>query len=140
MLTPNIDLQNKSILITGAAGFIGANLVMELLRDTDAVKIVGLDSMSDYYDVSIKEYRLAEIDKIAKQKNDSQWIFVKGSIADRSLLERLFQEHCFDTAVRLILLDFANYLIYYTRKKVTYELLTHEYNYWRRADESVLLP
>lgn len=101
MLTPNIDLQNKSILITGAAGFIGANLVMELLRDTDAVKIVGLDSMSDYYDVSIKEYRLTEIDKIAKQKNDSQWIFVKGSIADRSLLERLFQEHCFDLVVNL---------------------------------------
>lgn len=101
MLTPNIDLQNKSILITGATGFIGANLVMELLRDTDAVKIVGLDSMSDYYDVSIKEYRLAEIDKIAKQKNDSRWIFVKGSIADRSLLERLFQEHCFDLVVNL---------------------------------------
>ena len=101
MLTPNIDLQNKSILITGAAGFIGANLVMELLRDTDAVKIVGLDSMSDYYDVSIKEYRLTEIDKIAKQKNDSQWIFVKGSIADRSLLERLFQDHCFDLVVNL---------------------------------------
>ena len=101
MLTPNIDLQNKTILITGAAGFIGANLVMELLRDTDAVKIVGLDSMSDYYDVSIKEYRLAGIDKIAKQKNDSQWMFVKGSIADRSLLERLFQEHCFDLVVNL---------------------------------------
>ncbi|WP_432365750.1 NAD-dependent epimerase/dehydratase family protein [Blautia luti] len=101
MLTPNIDLQNKSILITGAAGFIGANLVMELLRDTDAVKIVGLDSMSDYYDVSIKEYRLAEIDKIAKQKKASRWIFVRGSIADRSLLERLFQEHYFDLVVNL---------------------------------------
>jgi UDP-glucuronate 4-epimerase len=66
MLTPNIDLKNKSILVTGAAGFIGANLVTELLKETDAVKIVGLDSMSDYYDVSIKEYRLAEIDKMAK--------------------------------------------------------------------------
>ena len=66
MLTPNIDLKNKSILVTGAAGFIGANLVTELLKDTDAVKIVGLDSMSDYYDVSIKEYRLAEVDKMAK--------------------------------------------------------------------------
>ena len=87
MLIPNIDLQNKSILITGAAGFIGANLVMELLRDTDAVKVVGLDSMSDYYDVSIKEYRLTEIDTIAKQKNDSRGIFVKGSIADRSLFQ-----------------------------------------------------
>lgn len=66
MLTPNIDLKNKSILVTGAAGFIGANLVTELLKETDAVKIVGLGSMSDYYDVSIKEYRLAEIDKMAK--------------------------------------------------------------------------
>lgn len=66
MLTPNIDLKNRSILVTGAAGFIGANLVTELLKETDAVKIVGLDSMSDYYDVSIKEYRLAEIDKMAK--------------------------------------------------------------------------
>ena len=101
MLTPNIDLKNKSILVTGAAGFIGANLVMELLQDTDAVKIVGLDSMSDYYDVSIKEYRLSEIDKIAKQKNDSQWIFVKESIADRLFLERIFQEHSFDLVVNL---------------------------------------
>ena len=101
MLTPNIDLKNKSILITGAAGFIGANLVMELLKGTDAVKIVGLDSMSDYYDVSIKEYRLAEIDKMAKQTPENQWIFVKGSIADRALLERLFQEHCFDLVVNL---------------------------------------
>ena len=101
MLTPNIDLKDKSILITGAAGFIGANLVMELLKDTDAVKIVGLDSMSDYYDVSIKEYRLAEIDKMAKQTPENQWIFVKGSIADRALLERLFQEHCFDLVVNL---------------------------------------
>ena len=90
MLTPNIDLQNKTILITGAAGFIGANLVMELLQDAKAVKIVGLDNMSDYYDVSIKEYRLAEIDKMVKQKNDSRWIFVKGSIADHSFLERIF--------------------------------------------------
>ena len=101
MLTPNIDLQNKSILVTGAAGFIGANLVMKLLQDAKAVKIVGLDSMSDYYDVSNKEYRLAEIDKMAKHKNDSQWMFVKGSIADRSLLEKLFQENCFDLVVNL---------------------------------------
>lgn len=101
MLTPNIDLKNKSILITGAAGFIGANLIMELLKDTDAVKIVGLDSMSDYYDVSIKEYRLDEIDKMAKQTPENQWIFVKGSIADRALLERLFQEYCFDLVVNL---------------------------------------
>lgn len=101
MLTPNIDLQNKSILITGAAGFIGANLVMELLRDVKAVKIVGLDCMSDYYDVSIKEYRLAKIDKLAKQTTGSHWLFVKGNLADSALLEQLFQEHSFDIVVNL---------------------------------------
>lgn len=101
MLTPNIDLQNKSILITGAAGFIGANLVMELLRGTDAVKIVGLDSMNDYYDVAIKEYRLTEIEKLVQQIPNSQWLFVKGNLADRELLEQLFQEHSFDLVVNL---------------------------------------
>lgn len=101
MLTPNIDLQNKSILITGAAGFIGANLVMELLRGTAAVTIVGLDSMNDYYDVSIKEYRLTEIEKLARKAPNSRWHFVKGNLADRSLLERLFQEHAFDLVVNL---------------------------------------
>lgn len=101
MLTPNIDLQNKSILITGAAGFIGANLVMELLRGTAAVTIVGLDSMNDYYDVSIKEYRLTEIEKLARKAPNSRWHFVKGNLADRALLERLFQEHAFDLVVNL---------------------------------------
>ena len=101
MLTPNIDLQNKSILITGAAGFIGANLVMELLRGTATVTIVGLDSMNDYYDVSIKEYRLTEIEKLARKAPNSRWHFVKGNLADRALLERLFQEHAFDLVVNL---------------------------------------
>lgn len=101
MLTPNIDLQNKSILITGAAGFIGANLVMELLRGTAAVTIVGLDSMNDYYDVSIKEYRLTEIEKLARKAPNSRWHFVKGNLADRVLLEQLFQEHAFDLVVNL---------------------------------------
>ena len=101
MLIPNIDLQNKSILITGAAGFIGANLVMELLRGTAAVTIVGLDSMNDYYDVSIKEYRLTEIEKLARKAPNSRWYFVKGNLADRALLEQLFQEHAFDLVVNL---------------------------------------
>ena len=101
MLIPNIDLQNKSILITGAAGFIGANLVMELLRGTAAVTIVGLDSMNDYYDVSIKEYRLTEIEKLARKALNSRWHFVKGNLADRALLEQLFQEHAFDLVVNL---------------------------------------
>lgn len=101
MLIPNIDLENKSILITGAAGFIGANLVTELLRGTAAVTIVGLDSMNDYYDVSIKEYRLTEIEKLARKAPNSRWHFVKGNLADRALLERLFQEHAFDLVVNL---------------------------------------
>lgn len=71
MLQPNIELNNKTILITGAAGFIGANLVSELLRTVQPVKLVGLDSCNDYYDVSLKEYRLAEIEKLAKTKHES---------------------------------------------------------------------
>ena len=58
MLTPNVNLNGKTILVTGAAGFIGSNLVMELLRTTEKVHIVGLDTVNDYYDVSIKEWRL----------------------------------------------------------------------------------
>jgi len=65
MLTSNVNLNGKTILITGAAGFIGSNLVMELLRTTEAVHIVGLDTVNDYYDVSIKEWRLAQIEKLA---------------------------------------------------------------------------
>lgn len=101
MLIPNIDLKNKSILITGAAGFIGANVVMELLRTVESVKIVGLDSMNDYYDVSIKEYRLEEIDKLANKKSTGKWIFVRGNIADKNLLEELFVTYAFDVVVSL---------------------------------------
>ena len=67
MLTPNVNLENKTLLVTGAAGFIGANLVMELLRKVKGVQIVGLDNMNNYYDVSIKEYRLQQIEKLAEE-------------------------------------------------------------------------
>ena len=92
MLTPNIDLTNKSILVTGAAGFIGSNLVTELLNTVEYVKVVGLDNMNDYYDVSIKEYRLAELNKLAETRPSSQWIFVKGNLADRMLIDSLFAD------------------------------------------------
>lgn len=101
MLLPNVSLNRKKILITGAAGFIGANLVMELLRTGEQVHIVGLDNLNDYYDVSIKEYRLAQIEKLAKEKQGSTWEFVKGSIGDKALVEGLFDKYAFDVVVNL---------------------------------------
>ena len=92
---------NKYILITGAAGFIGSNLVKVLLKQFNNVKIVGLDSMNDYYDVSLKEYRLREIEELAAAKMDSEWTFVRGNIADRELVESLFEKYHFDIVVNL---------------------------------------
>ncbi|MBQ8320972.1 MAG: GDP-mannose 4,6-dehydratase [Clostridia bacterium] len=101
MLTPNIDLRNKTVLITGAAGFIGSNLVMELIRTIEKIHIVGIDNMNDYYDVSIKEYRLAEIERVADKVVQSTWTFIKGNIADKELINRLFEENKFDVVVNL---------------------------------------
>lgn len=89
----NINLKNKRILITGAAGFIGSNLVMELLREVHPVHIIGIDNMNDYYDVSIKEYRLQQIEKLAEQNPESSWKFIKGSIADKALIDQIFEEY-----------------------------------------------
>lgn len=92
MLKPNIQLENKTILVTGTAGFIGANLASELLRTVRGVKLIGLDNMNNYYDVSIKKYRLAEIEALASEKADCKWVFVKGNIADKPLIEKIFTE------------------------------------------------
>lgn len=86
-----ISLNHKTIFVTGAAGFIGSNLVKRLLNDAKQVKIVGIDNMNDYYDVSIKEYRLREIDALAAEKTDNQWIFIKGNIADRAKIDEIFE-------------------------------------------------
>lgn len=93
MLTKNVRLEKQVILVTGAAGFIGSNLVMALLRSTASVKIVGIDNLNDYYDVAIKEYRLRKIEEIASKKTESQWVFVKGSIADHDLVNTLFERY-----------------------------------------------
>ena len=93
MREKNVVLTNKVILVTGAAGFIGSNLVMELLKEVHPVHIIGIDNMNDYYDVSIKEYRLKQIEGLAAEHPDSSWKFVKGSIADKELVDSLFEEY-----------------------------------------------
>ncbi len=89
------------VIVTGAAGFIGANLVLRLLREESQVEVLGLDSVNDYYDVNIKEFRLKEIEKLAAEHTDCTWQFVKGNIADKALIDRLFAEFKPDVVVNL---------------------------------------
>ena len=96
-----MELSNKTILVTGAAGFIGSNLVMELLRTQSKVNIIGIDNVNDYYDVSIKEYRLNEIEKLARIHEDSKWSFIRGSIADKRLIDEIFNTYKPDVVVNL---------------------------------------
>ena len=88
----NIELKGKTILVTGSAGFIGSNLVLELLKTESDTTIIGLDNMNDYYDVSIKEWRLSEIDKCANQSSCT-YKFIKGDLADRALIDSIFTDY-----------------------------------------------
>ncbi len=83
-----IDLEGKVVLVTGVAGFIGSNLVIELFKTIDDIKVVGIDNMNNYYDVSIKEWRLKEIEKLG-----GQWTFIKGDISDKNVIDKIFSDY-----------------------------------------------
>lgn len=101
MRKANVILTHKTILVTGAAGFIGANLAMELLGTEEDVHVVGLDNLNDYYDVSLKQYRLSEIEKRALNCPGNRWTFVRGDLADKELIEKIFVQYRFDVVVNL---------------------------------------
>jgi nucleoside-diphosphate-sugar epimerase len=99
-LTSKLQIM-QTILVTGSAGFIGANLVLRLLESDEPIKIVGLDNLNNYYDPSLKDYRLRVIADKAKTHPEHAYTFVKGSIANRELVDKLFTEHKFDIVVNL---------------------------------------
>lgn len=100
MLELNLDLRNKVILVTGAAGFIGASLIKFLMEHYAGIKIIGLDSVNDYYSPSLKEYRLRKIEEL-QNNADCKWEFIRGNLADKQKVFDTFEKYHFDIVVNL---------------------------------------
>ena len=98
MVQYNVSLEGKTVLVTGAAGFIGSNLVKRLFKDVKNIRVVGLDSITDYYDVNIKYERLNEIEQLS---SSTSWRFVKANLADKAAIDALFEEEKFAVVVNL---------------------------------------
>lgn len=96
-----IDLKNKTIFITGSAGFIGSNLVIELLKTQSPVNIIGIDNMNDYYDVSLKEWRLKEIEKTLSLNKESSYTFYRHDISSKDIIDNIFVTHKPDIVVNM---------------------------------------
>lgn len=97
----NISLKNKTVFVTGSAGFIGSNLILELLKTQSPINIIALDNLNDYYDVNIKKWRLNEIEKCISQHKDSSYKFVKGDLSDKPLIDQIFVTYTPDIVVNL---------------------------------------
>lgn len=92
MLDKNINLEGKTVFITGVAGFIGSNLALELLNSINDINIVGIDNMNDYYDVSLKEYRLQQINECLKEVTGT-FVFIRESIANKGIIDDIFDKY-----------------------------------------------
>ena len=101
MSKQHIDLDKKTILVTGAAGFIGSNLCMRLLKEYKEITLVGIDCLTDYNPIELKQWRLDQIQKCADEHPNNSWVFVKGDIADKGLMDYLFATYHFNVVVNL---------------------------------------
>lgn len=101
LILENIELKNKTVFITGSAGFIGSNLILELLKTQSPINIIGIDNLNDYYDVKIKEWRLEEIEKCLDNHKDSSYTFYREDLANKEIIDKIFKKHNPDIVVNL---------------------------------------